>query len=226
MSVEQTPWTVTAHGQVIDHVGVPVAMVDTPARAADMVAALNAQHAGGFLAADQYQQRLADVRAEFDQQLAAADRRTARAAGLNDQAARYAAMCAALRLIDRHGCITYTRGRCWDSGRTRGARYGADAWCDACVAADALGDAWCDTGHTPFPEPARSWESARDLTTAPEPPDGYQPGCSNRRCQCQRPGAVCNEFMGQDDTRYCPRCGWARDRHNSPQPGQEQDGDR
>jgi hypothetical protein len=47
----------------------------------------------------------------------------------------------ALRLIDRHGCTTFRVGRCLDpySGRERGAEYGADAWCDACVARDALG---------------------------------------------------------------------------------------
>lgn len=46
----------------------------------------------------------------------------------------------ALWLIDRHGCTSYTRGRCLDphSGKKRGARYGADAWCDACIARDAL----------------------------------------------------------------------------------------
>jgi hypothetical protein len=47
---------------------------------------------------------------------------------------------AALTLIDRHGCETFTSGRCLDenSGRTRGAEYGAERWCDPCVARDAL----------------------------------------------------------------------------------------
>ena len=46
----------------------------------------------------------------------------------------------ALRLIDRDGCEHFTRGRCLDpsSSKTRGARDGADAWCPACIAADAL----------------------------------------------------------------------------------------
>jgi hypothetical protein len=47
----------------------------------------------------------------------------------------------ALRLIDRHGCESYTSDqRCSDpgSGRIRGARYGSEAWCDPCIAADAL----------------------------------------------------------------------------------------
>jgi hypothetical protein len=46
----------------------------------------------------------------------------------------------ALHLIDQHGCTTFTRGRCLDatSGKKRGAKYGADKWCDACVARDAL----------------------------------------------------------------------------------------
>jgi hypothetical protein len=44
----------------------------------------------------------------------------------------------ALKLIDAHGCENNTEGRCWDDGRTPGAKYDADAWCNACVAADAL----------------------------------------------------------------------------------------
>jgi len=46
----------------------------------------------------------------------------------------------ALWLIDRHGCTNYTVGRCSDptSGKRRGAKYGADMWCNACVARDAL----------------------------------------------------------------------------------------
>jgi hypothetical protein len=46
----------------------------------------------------------------------------------------------ALRLIDRTGCEKLTRGRCADpdSGFTRGAPAGADAWCLPCVAYDAL----------------------------------------------------------------------------------------
>lgn len=46
----------------------------------------------------------------------------------------------ALELIDREGCTNFTSGRCWDYERQRGAKYGADAWCDACVARDALGE--------------------------------------------------------------------------------------
>lgn len=29
------------------------------------------------------------------------------------------------------------------------------------------------------------------------------------RAVCSRPGRVCEEWMGQDDARWCPRCGWA-----------------
>lgn len=49
-------------------------------------------------------------------------------------------LVAALELIDRLGCSKFTKGRCSDasSGLERGARYGADAWCDACIARDAL----------------------------------------------------------------------------------------
>lgn len=46
----------------------------------------------------------------------------------------------ALRLIARNGCENYTgRSTCRDnSGRTRDARYGAEKWCDACIALDVL----------------------------------------------------------------------------------------
>ena len=53
-------------------------------------------------------------------------------------AARAYGLSAALQLIDRHGCTNYTTGRCWDARRIRGAEYGADSWCDACVARAAL----------------------------------------------------------------------------------------
>jgi hypothetical protein len=54
---------------------------------------------------------------------------------------RFAEIAAdALRLIAGDRCWTFTRGRCSDegSGRVRGARYGAEKWCDSCVATDAL----------------------------------------------------------------------------------------
>lgn len=46
----------------------------------------------------------------------------------------------ALRLIAGDRCERSTHGRCSDpnSGYTRGATYEADAWCDACIAHDAL----------------------------------------------------------------------------------------
>lgn len=53
----------------------------------------------------------------------------------------------ALALIDSTGFSRSTSGRCWDN-YTRAAKYGADSWCDACVAAAALegrsesGEAW------------------------------------------------------------------------------------
>lgn len=47
----------------------------------------------------------------------------------------------------------------------------------------------------------------------PKLPDGYVPGCSNWRCLCWRPGEVCDEFMGLDGWRSCPRCGWAHELH-------------
>lgn len=70
---------------------------------------------------------------------------------------RYLAMRSALRLIANHGhpeglpdtpghrannCETFTGlqvCRTPQSGRERGARYGVDAWCPACIAADGLG---------------------------------------------------------------------------------------
>ena len=56
------------------------------------------------------------------------------------------ALLDALRL-----CETFTSGRCLDpnSGRTRGAEYGADAWCAPCVAADALSSALNDSTRGP-----------------------------------------------------------------------------
>lgn len=47
-------------------------------------------------------------------------------------------MVRALQLIDRDGCTNPMTGRCWESGRFRGARYSTDGWCDACIAFDAL----------------------------------------------------------------------------------------
>ena len=45
----------------------------------------------------------------------------------------------ALRLIAKHGCASFIGNtRCWNAGRKRSAKYGADRWCDACIAQDAL----------------------------------------------------------------------------------------
>lgn len=45
----------------------------------------------------------------------------------------------ALELIDATGCKSFTgNNRCWNFGRTRGAEFGADAWCDPCIARNAL----------------------------------------------------------------------------------------
>lgn len=43
----------------------------------------------------------------------------------------------ALLLIDG-GCESFTSGRCRDAGRIRFAPYTAEAWCQSCVAHDAL----------------------------------------------------------------------------------------
>lgn len=139
MSTDQAEWSVAPHDQFIRYSGNPVAMVDTDSRARSIVAALNAQDAGVSLVAQQFDQRLADVRAEFQKQLAIADRRVARSEGFGGRADEFRRMCDALRLIDRYGCTRNARGRCWDAGYVRGAEYGDNAWCDACVAADALG---------------------------------------------------------------------------------------
>lgn len=55
-------------------------------------------------------------------------------------AERVAYLIEAALLIDEDGCATFTSGRCSDphSGRSRRSRYGADRWCDACIARDAL----------------------------------------------------------------------------------------
>lgn len=45
----------------------------------------------------------------------------------------------ALQLLAADGCHTFTQGSCRDDGaRTRGARFSAEAWCQPCVAQDAL----------------------------------------------------------------------------------------
>ena len=140
MTIEQLsgPWQVV-HDQFIRHnAGAPVAMAETPGRARELVSLLNAQAAGDSLAGQRFDQRLADVREEFRRRLAIADRRATLAQSTGTQAAEVDRMCDALRLIDRHGCTRNTAGRCWDGGYQRGARYSAEAWCDACIAADAL----------------------------------------------------------------------------------------
>lgn len=55
-------------------------------------------------------------------------------------AERVAYLVEAALLIEATGCTTFTSGRCSDphSGRSRRSRYGADRWCDACIARDAL----------------------------------------------------------------------------------------
>lgn len=56
-----------------------------------------------------------------------------------------ARMVDALQLISRHGCEgSVAPYNCQDAGRTRGAYYGADAWCDPCIALDALAAAPVD----------------------------------------------------------------------------------
>ena len=53
--------------------------------------------------------------------------------------AENARMVDALQLISRHGCESFVAPyNCQGGGRTRGAYYGADAWCDPCIALDAL----------------------------------------------------------------------------------------
>lgn len=44
----------------------------------------------------------------------------------------------ALILIAGERCSSFTSGCCADAGLTRGAKYGAEAWCTECVARDAL----------------------------------------------------------------------------------------
>jgi hypothetical protein len=46
----------------------------------------------------------------------------------------------ALILLAGDRCSTFTSGSCSSgtSGKTRGAKYGADAWCSECIARDAL----------------------------------------------------------------------------------------
>lgn len=56
-----------------------------------------------------------------------------------------ARMVDALQLISRHGCESFVAPyNCQWGGLTRGANYGADAWCDPCIALDALAAAPVD----------------------------------------------------------------------------------
>jgi len=51
----------------------------------------------------------------------------------------YAALDEALYLIAGEHCSTYTgESNCVNAGRVRDAEYGADAWCDQCIARVAL----------------------------------------------------------------------------------------
>lgn len=44
----------------------------------------------------------------------------------------------ALLLIGGFGCTNFTHGHCARAGRLRDADFTADAWCDACIANEAL----------------------------------------------------------------------------------------
>jgi deoxyribodipyrimidine photolyase-like uncharacterized protein len=45
----------------------------------------------------------------------------------------------ALRHIAKGGCHNYTRGNCFENGRTIDAEFESDSACDACIAMLALG---------------------------------------------------------------------------------------
>jgi len=49
-------------------------------------------------------------------------------------------MRSALKLIAGEKCSNFTSGDCKSAGRTKNAQYGADRWCDACIARDGLGE--------------------------------------------------------------------------------------
>jgi hypothetical protein len=51
--------------------------------------------------------------------------------------------------------------------------------------------------------------------------EDYGGGCGRDTCPCARPGAVCGEWMGQDNTQWCPRCSWARRYHPKENRGHE-----
>lgn len=90
----------------------------------------------------------------------------------------------ALELIARYGCETYVGPRdCRDdTGRARGADYGAEAWCSSCVAQDALDQfAGKGVGGTLEESPlsAGSWVGSIPTSDTPAPspvPDQPQPG--------------------------------------------------
>lgn len=56
--------------------------------------------------------------------------------------------------------------------------------------------------------------------TVPVRGEDYGGGCGRDTCSCARPGGVCEEWMGQDDAHWCPRCSWAHRFHNqTPEEG-------
>jgi hypothetical protein len=76
-------WGVTRNEQFITFAGNPVAMGDTPARAKEMAALLNAQGLGRNLERERFNERLDDVRVEFERRLSIADRRAERSVGIS-----------------------------------------------------------------------------------------------------------------------------------------------
>lgn len=93
---------------------------------------------------DAQMQRNADLIDELRRQVAASGRTLDAIGKLRvmadyQRSATLQILADALLLISRHGCSNYTRGSCRDyRHRTRGAAATADAWCEECVALDAL----------------------------------------------------------------------------------------
>lgn len=44
-------------------------------------------------------------------------------------------------------------------------------------------------------------------------PRRHSGGCRKKNCVCHQAGSPCEEFMGNNTTTYCARCGWSREGH-------------
>lgn len=89
-------------------------------------------------------------------------------------------------------------------------RTGID-WCPNCRT-EASTDRFRDDGGT-----ERCGTCGSDLSELVVGVD-YQPGCSNRDCDCWRPRRPCKAAQCVDRVAFCARCGWHKEHHPRPEP--------